>query len=45
LRPDRAVAAEILKAVEDNAIETALEVAARVAEQHRKRYRALSFVD
>jgi DNA invertase Pin-like site-specific DNA recombinase len=42
LRPDRAVAAEILKAVEGNAIEAALEVAARVAEQHRQRSRALS---
>jgi DNA invertase Pin-like site-specific DNA recombinase len=42
LRPDRAVAAEILKAVEGNAIEAALEVAARVAEQHRQRSKALS---
>lgn len=36
LKPDRAVAAEILKAVEGNAIETALEVAARIAEQQRE---------
>lgn len=42
LRPDRAIAAEILKAVEGNAIEAALEVAARVAEQQRQRHRALS---
>lgn len=42
LRPDRAIAAEILKAVEGNAIEAALEVAARVAEQHRQRHHALS---
>jgi DNA invertase Pin-like site-specific DNA recombinase len=42
LRPDRAMAAEILKAVEGNAIEAALEVAARVAEQHRQHHRALS---
>ena len=42
LRPDRAMAAEILKAVEGNAIEAALEVAARVAEQQRQCHRALS---
>ena len=42
LRPDRAVAGEILKAVEGNAIEAALEVASRVAEQQRQRHRALS---
>jgi DNA invertase Pin-like site-specific DNA recombinase len=42
LRPDRVIAAEILKAVEGNAVEAALEVAARVAEQHRQRLRALS---
>jgi DNA invertase Pin-like site-specific DNA recombinase len=42
LKPDRAVAAEILKAVEGNAIEAALAVATRVAEQQRERYRALS---
>ncbi len=42
LKPDRAIAAEILKAVEGNAIEAALEVAARVAEQQRQRHRALS---
>jgi len=42
LKPDRAIAAEILKAVEGNAIEAALEVAARVDEQQRQRYRALS---
>ncbi len=42
LRPDRAIAAEILKAVEGNAIDAALEVAARVAEQQRQRHRVLS---
>jgi hypothetical protein len=42
LKPDREVAAEILKAVEGNAIEAALEVAARIAEQQRERQRALS---
>jgi hypothetical protein len=42
LRPDQAVAAEILKAVEGNAIEAALEVATRVAEQQRQRHHALS---
>ena len=42
LRPDEAVAAEILKAVEGNAIEAALEVATRIAEQQRQRHRALS---
>jgi DNA invertase Pin-like site-specific DNA recombinase len=42
LRPDRAVAAEILKAVQGNAIEAALEVAARVTEQRDLRHRALS---
>jgi DNA invertase Pin-like site-specific DNA recombinase len=42
LRPDRSIATEILKAVEGNAIEAALEVAARVAEQQRQRHRVLS---
>jgi DNA invertase Pin-like site-specific DNA recombinase len=42
LKPDRAIAAEILKAVEGNAIEAALEVAARAAEQQRQRHCALS---
>ncbi len=42
LRPDRAVAAEILKAVEGNAIQAALEVAGRVAEQQCQRHSALS---
>jgi DNA invertase Pin-like site-specific DNA recombinase len=42
LKPDREVAAEILKAVEGNAIQAALEVAARIAEQQRERQRALS---
>jgi DNA invertase Pin-like site-specific DNA recombinase len=42
LKPDRVVAAEIIKAVEGNAIEAALEVAARAAEQQRQRHRALS---
>jgi DNA invertase Pin-like site-specific DNA recombinase len=42
LKPDRAIAAEILKAVEGNAIQAALEVAARIAEQQRERHRSLS---
>lgn len=42
LKPDREVAAEILKAVEGNAIEAALEVAARIAEQQQELHRALS---
>src|SRR3989454_10708438 len=42
LKPDRTVAAEILKAVEGNAIEAALEVAARAGEQQSQRHRALS---
>jgi hypothetical protein len=42
LKPDGAVAAEILKAVEGNAIEAALEVATRAAEQQSQRHRALS---
>ena len=42
LRPDRAVAAEILKAVEGNAIDAALEAAARIAEQRSQQQRALS---
>ena len=42
LRPDRAVAAEILKAVEGNAIEAALEAAARIVEQHNQQRRVLS---
>ena len=42
LKPDRAVAAEILKVVEGNAIEAALEIAARVAEQQRQRHQTLS---
>jgi len=41
-KPDRAVAAEILKAVEGNAIEAALEVATRLAEQQRERHQALA---
>ncbi len=42
LRPDRAIAAEILKAVEGNAIQAALEAAGRVVEQQRQRHSALS---
>jgi len=42
LRPDRAVAGEILKAVEGNAIEAALEAAARIAEQYTQQRRVLS---
>jgi len=42
LGPDRAVAAEILKAVEGNAIDAALEAATRVAEQQQQRRQAWS---
>ncbi len=42
LRPDRTVATEILKAVEGNAIQAALEAAGRVVEQQRQRHSALS---
>jgi Recombinase/Recombinase zinc beta ribbon domain len=42
LRPDQVVAAEVLKAVEGNAIEAAVEVAGRIAEQQRQRQSALS---
>jgi excisionase family DNA binding protein len=42
LKPDRAIAGEILKAVEGNAIEAALAVAARVGEQQRQRHHVLS---
>lgn len=42
LGPDSAVAAEILKAVEGNAIDAALEAATRVAEQQQQRRHAWS---
>lgn len=42
LRPDRAVAAEILEAVEGNAVEAALEAAARIVEQRSQQRQALS---
>ena len=42
LGPDRAVAAEILRAVEGNAVEAALEAATRVAEQQQQRRHAWS---
>lgn len=42
LKPDREVSLEILKAVEGNAIQAALEVAARITEQQQERQRALS---
>jgi uncharacterized protein YndB with AHSA1/START domain len=42
LRPDRAVTAEILKAVEGNAIEAAVEAATRIAEQRLQQRKALS---
>lgn len=41
-RPDLAVGLEILKAVEGNAIEAALDAAARIAEQQSQKRRALS---
>ena len=42
LRPDQAIAAEILKAVEGNAIEAAVEAATRIAEQQRQQRQALA---
>jgi DNA invertase Pin-like site-specific DNA recombinase len=42
LRPDQAIAAEILKAVEGNAVEAAVEAATRIAEQRRQQQRALA---
>lgn len=42
LRPDQAIAAEVLKAVEGNAIEAALEAATRIAEQRRQQRHALA---
>jgi len=42
LRPDQAIAAEILKAVEGNAVEAAVEAAARIAEQRRQQQQALA---
>ncbi len=41
-RPDRAVADELLKAVEGNAIEAAVEAAARIAEQRSQQRQALA---
>ena len=41
LRPDQAIAAEILKAVEGNAVEAAVEAAARIAGQRNQQRRAL----
>jgi DNA invertase Pin-like site-specific DNA recombinase len=41
LRPDQAIAAEILKAVEGNAVEAAVEAATRIAEQRRQQRQAL----
>ena len=41
LRPDQAIAAEILKAVEGNAVEAAVEAATRIAEQRRQQQQAL----
>jgi DNA invertase Pin-like site-specific DNA recombinase len=42
LRPDQAITAEILKAVEGNAVEAAVEAATRVAEQRRQQRQALA---
>ena len=42
LRPDQAIAAEILKAVEGNAVEAAVEAAARIAEQRNQQRQALA---
>lgn len=41
LRPDEAIASQILKAIAGNAIEAAIDAAERVAEQQRDRRRAL----
>ena len=41
LRPDEAVAAQILKTIAGNAIEAAIEAAERVAEQQQERRRVL----
>jgi len=42
LRPDQAIAGEVLKAVEGNAVEAAVEAAARIAEQRRQQRQALA---
>jgi DNA invertase Pin-like site-specific DNA recombinase len=42
LRPDQAIAAEILKAVEGNAVEAAVEAATRIVEQCRQKRQALT---
>lgn len=42
LRPDQAMAAEILKAVEGNAVEAAVEAATRMAEQRSQQRQALA---
>jgi DNA invertase Pin-like site-specific DNA recombinase len=42
LRPDQAISAEILKAVEGNAVEAAVEAATRIAEQRRQQRQALA---
>ena len=42
LRPDQAIAAEILKAVEGNAVEAAVEAATRITEQRRQQRQALT---
>lgn len=42
LRPDQAVAAEVLKAVEGNAIEAAVEAATRIAQQRSQQRQALA---
>jgi DNA invertase Pin-like site-specific DNA recombinase len=41
LRPDQAIAAEVLKAVEGNAVDAAVEAAARIADQRSRQRRAL----
>jgi hypothetical protein len=42
LRPDQAISAELLKAVQGNAIEAAVEAATRIVEQHCQQRRALT---
>jgi hypothetical protein len=42
LRPDQAIAAEILRVVEGNAVDAAVEAATRIAEQRRQQRQALA---
>jgi hypothetical protein len=42
IAPDQSIAAEVLKAVEGNAVEAAVEAAARIADQRRRQRQALA---